>query len=60
MVFLDFEKSIEDLYTELNKLHEIQAKGKTDVSKPIEDLEKKIKKERKNITRTKSVFRKYK
>ena len=49
MVFLDFEKSIEDLYTELNKLHEIQAKGKTDVSKPIEDLEKKIKKERKAL-----------
>lgn len=49
MIFLDFEKPIEDLYAELNKLNEIQAKGKTDVTQPIEDLEKDIKKTRKDI-----------
>ena len=58
MVFLDFEKSIEDLYTELNKLQEIQAKGKTDVSKPIEDLEKEIKKERKALYSNLSAWQK--
>ena len=58
MVFLDFEKTIEDLYAELDKLQEIQAKGKTDVSKPIEDLEKEIKKERKALYSNLSAWQK--
>jgi acetyl-CoA carboxylase carboxyl transferase subunit alpha len=49
MHFLDFEQPIEDLYTELAKLQEIQEKGKTDVSVPIADLEKEITKTRKEI-----------
>ncbi len=49
MIFLDFEKPIQELYGELEKLQEIQAKGKTDVSEAITALEKKIIEEKKNL-----------
>jgi acetyl-CoA carboxylase carboxyl transferase subunit alpha len=42
MIFLDFEKPIQELYQELEKLQEIQAKGKTDVSASIVSLEQQI------------------
>lgn len=42
MIFLDFEKPIQELYQELEKLQEIQAKGKTDVSASIASLEQQI------------------
>lgn len=42
MIFLDFEKPIQELYQELEKLQEIQAKGKTDVSASIANLEQQI------------------
>ena len=43
MTFLDFEKPIEELFAELEKLKEIQAKGTVDMSDKIGELEKKIK-----------------
>jgi acetyl-CoA carboxylase carboxyl transferase subunit alpha len=49
MIFLDFEKPIQELYGELEKLQEIQAKGKTDVSEAIAALENKIIEEKKNL-----------
>lgn len=49
MIFLDFEKPIQELYGELEKLQEIQAKGKTDVSDAIIALEAKIIEEKKNL-----------
>jgi acetyl-CoA carboxylase carboxyl transferase subunit alpha len=39
MQFLDFEKPLEDLYTQLNKLKEMAAKNNVDVSKTISELE---------------------
>ncbi len=42
MIFLDFEKPIQELYQELEKLQEIQEKGKSDVSASIAALEKQI------------------
>ncbi len=42
MIFLDFEKHIQEMYQELEKLQEIQEKGKTDVSASITDLKKRI------------------
>ncbi len=39
MQFLDFEKPIEDLYHQLQKLKEISAKNKVDVSTSIRELE---------------------
>lgn len=49
MIFLDFEKPIQELYGELEKLQEIQAKGKTDVSEAIAALENKIIEEKTNL-----------
>ncbi|MEP7322681.1 MAG: acetyl-CoA carboxylase carboxyltransferase subunit alpha [Saprospiraceae bacterium] len=49
MVFLDFEKPIEDLILELNKLQKIQEKNEIDVAEPIKELELKIKNTRKEI-----------
>ena len=39
MLFLDFEKPIEDLYHQINKLKELSAKNKVDVSTGIRELE---------------------
>lgn len=49
MHFLEFEAPIAELYEELEKLKEIDAKGKTNVTEAIADLEKKIRKTRKDI-----------
>ncbi|TNF30347.1 MAG: acetyl-CoA carboxylase carboxyltransferase subunit alpha [Bacteroidetes bacterium] len=42
MDYLDFESDIQELEEQLEKTRAIQAKGKTDVSKSIEELEKNI------------------
>lgn len=39
MLFLDFEKPLEDLYNQINKLKEISAKNKVDVTNSIRELE---------------------
>jgi acetyl-CoA carboxylase carboxyl transferase subunit alpha len=49
MVFLDFEKPLEDLFEELSKLQKIQEKKEVDVSEPIREMEQKIKNTRKEI-----------
>jgi acetyl-CoA carboxylase carboxyl transferase subunit alpha len=49
MIFLEFEKPIQELYEELDKLKEIQEKGKADVTKSISELEQRIEKERKEL-----------
>lgn len=46
MLFLDFEKPIEDLYNQINKLKDISAKGKIDVTNSIKELEATIQKTR--------------
>ncbi len=42
MLFLDFEKPLEDLHAQLTKLKEIAAKNKVDVSNSIRELENTI------------------
>lgn len=49
MIFLDFEKPIQELYEELGKLKEIQEKGKADVTQSMAELEERIENERKNL-----------
>jgi acetyl-CoA carboxylase carboxyl transferase subunit alpha len=49
MIFLDFEKPIQELYEELGKLKEIQEKGKADVTQSVAELEERIENERKNL-----------
>lgn len=49
MVFLDFEKPLEVLYEQLEKLKEIGGDGEIDVSETIRTLEAKIKAKRKEI-----------
>ncbi|MFK7948501.1 MAG: acetyl-CoA carboxylase carboxyltransferase subunit alpha [Saprospiraceae bacterium] len=49
MVFLDFEKPIENLYQQLDKLKQVGEEGKVDVSDSITKLEKKIKDTKKDI-----------
>lgn len=39
MQFLDFEKPLEDLYTQIHKLKEMSAKNKVDVSNSIRELD---------------------
>ena len=39
MLFLDFEKPLEDLHHQLNKLKEVSSKNKVDVSNSIRELE---------------------
>jgi acetyl-CoA carboxylase carboxyl transferase subunit alpha len=48
-IFLDFEQPIEDLYNQLSKIKELEAKGDVDVTKTIKDIEKKIVEETKKI-----------
>src|SRR3954464_5667386 len=43
MTYLDFEKPIEELEKELEKLKDVAAKSKVDVSKSLAELEEKIK-----------------
>ncbi len=49
MVFLEFEKPLESLYEQLDKLKEIGEEGEVDVSEMIRTLENKIKAKRKEI-----------
>ncbi|MBK8622927.1 MAG: acetyl-CoA carboxylase carboxyltransferase subunit alpha [Saprospiraceae bacterium] len=49
MVFLDFEKPIETLYEQLEKLKEVSQEGVIDVSDNIKELEKKIQQTKKEI-----------
>lgn len=49
MVFLDFEKPIETLYEQLEKLKEVSQEGIVDVTETIKDLEKKIQNTKKEI-----------
>jgi len=49
MVFLEFEKPLESLYEQLEKIKEVGAQGVVDVSDTIIDLENKIKLQRKEI-----------
>ena len=42
MIFLEFEKELESLYQQLDKIKEIDAEGDIDVSDKIKELEKKI------------------
>ncbi len=49
MVFLEFEKPLESLYEQLEKIKQVGEEGIIDVSTNIRDLEAKIKQERKQI-----------
>jgi len=49
MVFLEFEKSLENLYQQLDKIKEIDVEGSIDVSDKIKELEQKIKQEKKEV-----------
>ena len=49
MLFLDFEKPLEDLYTQINKLKEMSVKNKIDVSTSIRELETAIENTRTQI-----------
>ena len=49
MQFLDFEKPLEDLYTQMNKLKEMSAKNKVDVTTAVRELEASIEKTRSQI-----------
>ena len=47
MVFLDFEKPLENLYEQLEKLRQVGEEGVIDVTENIKELEKKIQTTRK-------------
>lgn len=49
MIFLDFEKPLEGLYEQLEKLKAVDDTGDIDLSKNIKELEKKIDKTKKEI-----------
>ena len=49
MVFLDFEKPLEKLYEQLEKIKQVEDEGAVDMSETIKELEKKITKEKKEI-----------
>ncbi|MEM1323701.1 MAG: acetyl-CoA carboxylase carboxyltransferase subunit alpha [Bacteroidota bacterium] len=49
MVFLDFEKPLESLYEQLDKIKQVGEAGDIDVSDKIKELENKIKNQRKEI-----------
>lgn len=49
MQFLDFEKPLEDLYTQIGKLKEMAAKNNVDVSATIRELEASVEKTREQI-----------
>ncbi len=49
MQFLDFEKPIEDLYTQIDKLKELSVKNQVDVSGSIREMEAAIEKARTDI-----------
>jgi len=49
MVFLEFEKPLEKLYEQLEKIQQIEEEGDIDVSDKIKELESKIKSKQKEI-----------
>ncbi len=49
MVFLEFEKNLESLYQQLEKIREVAEEGVIDVEDKIKELERKIKAEQKEI-----------
>lgn len=50
MQFLDFEKPLEELYVQMNKLHEVHAKNpQVDIAKTIKELEEAIESTRSHI-----------
>jgi acetyl-CoA carboxylase carboxyl transferase subunit alpha len=49
MTFMDFEKPLEALYEQLEKLREVGEKGEVDVTEMIHELESKIQQKRKDI-----------
>ncbi|MCC6461272.1 MAG: acetyl-CoA carboxylase carboxyltransferase subunit alpha [Saprospiraceae bacterium] len=49
MTFMDFEKPLEALYEQLEKLKEVGEKGEVDVTEMIRELESKIRKKREEI-----------
>ena len=49
MVFLDFEKPLEKLYEQLDKIKQVGEEGIVDVSEMIKELETKIRNTRKDI-----------
>ncbi len=49
MQFLDFEKPLEDLYNQIDKLKEMSAKNKVDVSNSIRELENTIRNTRQDL-----------
>ena len=49
MIFLEFEKPLENLYNQLTKIRQIAEEGDIDVSDKIKELEKKINAKRKEI-----------
>lgn len=49
MVFLDFEKPLEKLYEQLEKIKQVEEEGTVDMSETIKELDKQITKERKEI-----------
>lgn len=49
MVFLEFEKPLEKLYEQLEKIKQVETEGLVDVSTALKELEAKIKKTRKDI-----------
>ena len=49
MQFLDFEQPIADLYTELEKIKEVETNSGVDTSSTTKDLESRIDEEKKNI-----------
>lgn len=49
MNFLDFEQPIAELYEQLEKIKEVEGKGKVNVDKTVKDIEKKIKETQKEI-----------
>ncbi|MCZ2101859.1 MAG: acetyl-CoA carboxylase carboxyltransferase subunit alpha [Chitinophagales bacterium] len=49
MVYLDFEKPLESLYEQMDKLKEVEEEGTIDVSESIKELEKKIQHTKKEI-----------
>ena len=48
MQFLDFEQPIADLYTELEKIKEVETNSGVDTSSTTKDLEARIDEEKKN------------
>ena len=42
MVFLDFEKPLEKLYEQLEKIKQVEEEGTVDMSETIKELEKQI------------------